>query len=507
MDRRGVRAFSERRAGVLLHLTSLPGPGGSGDLGKAAYDFVDWLVSARQSCWQMLPTVPPAGGASPYQSSSAFAIDPAFVDLDDLRARGLLDEPLPVSDTSHRGVVAYRRQHLEIAFDAFRRSEATRDFLAFVERERGWLDDFAVYSALKERHGDKPFYEWPEPERDRHDARLTEALADAELRARVRFHQFVQWIADEQWRRLRAHANERGVLLIGDVPIFVGHDSADVWAGRSIFQLDARAMPTVVAGVPPDYFSADGQLWGNVLYDVEAMRRTDWAWWISRLARALSLFDAVRLDHFIGFHRYWAVPYGEKTAKNGRYEPGPGRALFDALARRLGGTPAILAEDLGVVTDEVTALRRSLGFPGMQVLQFSFSPDRGARSTLPHACDVGTVVYTGTHDNDTTVGWWEALGVRAETDEGARAERANVLRYLDVTGEDIAWDLVRAAHRSHAKTAIVPMQDLLAQGTEARMNVPGKIEGNWLYRVPSGALTPALAEKLRALTELYARTP
>ena len=495
------RPFHARRAGVLLHPTSLPGPHGAGDLGREARAFVDWLADAGQSYWQMLPVVPPAGGNSPYQSTSAFAGDPALIDLE-----ALVDEPVPEFPADHVDfgpVSAFRQRVLRRSFDAFRKRDGLEPFFAFCAREAAWLDDYALYCALKEEHGDAGWTSFPPPLRDRDPAAL--AAARERLVAKIRFHQYCQYLFDGQWTALKAHAASKGVALVGDLPIFVGHDSADVWQHRSLFQLDADGQPSFVAGVPPDYFSEDGQRWGNVLYDWGAHERSGFAWWIARFRAVFARFDAVRVDHFIGFHRYWAIPRAAATARSGHYESSPGAALFQALASALGSVP-ILAEDLGVVTDEVTALRKKHGFPGMLVLEFSFNPAVDARHTLPHACDVDTVVYTGTHDNDTVEGWLHDLDRRAKKDPAAKEQRAFVRAYLD-RDRPRAWDLVRLAMASHARTAIVPVQDLLGLGAEARMNVPGKTDGNWAFRLLSGQLDAALATKLRALTQTFARTP
>ncbi len=499
-----TRPFEARRAGVLLHLTSLPGPHGSGDLGPEAHAFVDWLADAGQTYWQMLPVVPPAGGHSPYQSSSAFAGDPSLVSLAGLSGLASVPRPsMPESRVDFTASTAFRREVLARTFDEDRARDGLEPFLEFCRREAGWLDDYALYAALKDELDGVAWTSFPPALRDREPDAL--ASARARLLPKVRQHQYAQYLFDAQWRELRAHARERGVLLVGDLPIFVAHDSADVWQHRHLFQLDADGQPTVVAGVPPDYFSADGQRWGNALYDWAAHARDGFTWWTARFRAILSRFDAVRVDHFIGFHRYWAIPREAETARAGRYLPSPGVALFDALIERLGALP-VLAEDLGVVTEEVTRLRERYRFPGMLVLEFAFNPGLDARDTLPHACGVDTVVYTGTHDNDTVVGWLADLDRRAEIDESARLQRDFVRAYLD-RPSPTAWDLVRLAHSSHARTAIVPVQDLLGLGAADRMNTPGTTDGNWSFRVAPGALDAPLAARLRALAATFARTP
>ncbi|MCC6647048.1 MAG: 4-alpha-glucanotransferase [Polyangiaceae bacterium] len=499
-----MRPFEARRAGVLLHPTSLPGPHGSGDLGSEAHAFIDWLADAGQSYWQMLPVVPPAGGHSPYQSSSAFAGDPGLVALADLPGLPSTPAPrLPVDRVDFAATAAFRSEVRRRSFEQARGADGLEPFLAYCAREAAWLEDYALYAALKQEHGGAAWTAFPTPLRDREPRALS--AARERLMPSIRAHQYDQYLFDTQWAALRAHARERGVSLIGDLPIFVGHDSADVWQHRQLFQLDADGEPTVVAGVPPDYFSEDGQRWGNALYDWAAHERDGFAWWRARFRSILARFDAVRVDHFIGFHRTWAIPRAAATARAGRYEPSPGAALFDAVISALGPLP-VIAEDLGVVTPEVTALRQRYGFPGMQVLEFSFNPGVDARDTLPHACGVDTVVYTGTHDNDTVEGWLADLHRRAARDDAAREQLDYVRAYLD-RARPTAWDLVRLAHASHARSAIVPLQDLLGQGAEARMNTPGTTDGNWSYRALPGQIDAALGARLRSLTSTFARTP
>jgi 4-alpha-glucanotransferase len=485
----------ERTSGVLLHPTSLPGQ----DLGATAREMVDFLVAAGQSWWQMLPVGPTGYGNSPYSAQSAFAGNPALVDARRLRDDGLL----PGSDRR-----SDRDEQLTEAFAAFSASGGANDpdFRRFAEESPGWLDDFAVYRAIKRAQGEVQWTRWPAPLRDRHPA----ALADfcREHARDIEFTRFVQWRFSRDWQALRGYAHGRGIALIGDLPIFLAHDSADVWLNRQQFFLDDAGEPTLVAGVPPDYFSATGQRWGNPLYRWAEMRATGFAWWIARFRATFALFDAVRLDHFIGYTRYWAIPAREPTAMNGRWRPGPGPRFFRAVADALGELP-LIAEDLGVVTPAVESLRARFGFPGIKLLQFAFGTDPQAPSFLPHNYPREAVVYTGTHDNDTSAGWFHDLGSGTRSPEQSALERRKALRYLGAPdnddGREIHWRMIRAIMGSVANVAIVPAQDLLGLGAEARMNHPGTATGNWSFRLQPGALTPAIAGRLHDLTDLYGR--
>jgi 4-alpha-glucanotransferase len=500
MKRRSHAVLDTRRSGVLLHPTSLPGPNGSGDLGPDALRFVDWLAGAGQSLWQMLPLNPPGPGNSPYQGVSVFAGSPMLVDLQDLVQRGWLDPIDPqrfdVQRTEHARVAPHRMAVLRQAWQSFRHrasDDARQDLARLRAAQRHWLDDYALFMTLDARHG-MPWMRWPR-EYARRDAAALERLRE-EAADEVGFWCFVQWLFDSQWRRLRAHAHARGVFLVGDAPIFVAHHSADVWAHRAQFLLDDAGEPTVVAGVPPDYFSATGQLWGNPLYDWTAMRSDDYAWWKARLAHLMSSFDVIRLDHFRGFESYWEVPATEEHAVNGRWLPGPGRALFDALKAGLGPLP-IIAEDLGLITPAVHALRGACGFPGMRVLQFAFS-DSAANPYLPHNYEPQTVGYTGTHDNDTTVGWWRQLQAQ---------EREAVRRYLGPEADqEIHWAMIRALSQSVANIAVYPLQDLLGLDGAHRMNVPGWGQGCWEWRFEWRQLE-GTAARLAAMTRAHGRAP
>jgi 4-alpha-glucanotransferase len=492
---------SPRSAGVLLHPTSLPGPYGIGDLGPAAYAWIDRLFRARQAWWQLLPLGPTGYGDSPYQSFSSFAGNFYLISPDLLVQDGLLQpadlagNSFPADHVDYGPVIQFKLRMLRLAWERFQARTAPAlapAFEEFCQRQASWLDDFALFMALKDAHGGASWTRWPKELVLREPAGLQKArqtLANA-----IGLHKFRQFLVFRQWRALKEHANSQAIKLIGDVPIFVASDSADVWANPELFLLDAQRQPAVVAGVPPDYFSKTGQLWGNPLYNWEALRRTGYRWWIERLRATLEQVDLVRLDHFRGFQAYWEVPAGRPTAEVGRWVPGPGTALFDALQAGLGRLP-LIAEDLGVITPEVEALRDQLHLPGMRILQFAFGGATENRF-LPHNYERHTVVYTGTHDNDTTWGWYRTI---------SDAERDLVRRYLARDGSDIVWDLIRLAWASVADYALAPLQDVLNLGTEARMNRPGNPSGNWTWRFTDSQLTPAVLDRLGELTELYSR--
>lgn len=515
-------ALGERTSGVLLHPTSLPGPHGIGDLGDGARRFVDFLAAAGQRWWQMLPLGPTGYGDSPYSAESAFAGDPLLLDLAALAAQGLLAADvagvdLPGDRVDHAGARRMKAPSLARAAAAFAARLASHPddrarFEAFCE-ERHWLDDFALYTAIKRASGGAPWIRWDEDLALRKPEALARARRD--LASEIAAVCFEQYAFAAQFAALRAYAASRGVGLIGDVPIFVAHDSADVWQRRELFRLDDHGAPEVVAGVPPDYFSLTGQRWGNPVYRWDAVERDGYAFWIDRLRACLERFDVVRLDHFIGFTRAWEIPADRPTAEIGAFTPGPGERLFVALRAALGlpddAPLPLIAEDLGLVTPEVTALRERLRLPGMRVLQFAFGDDPAAPSFLPHAYERRTVVYTGTHDNDTARGWFEdhgrGGGESTRSPAQAARERAVALAYLGSDGREIHWDMIRAALASVADTAIVPLQDVLGLGSEARTNRPGTAEGNWVFRFREGDLTRPLAERLARLTRLYGRTP
>jgi 4-alpha-glucanotransferase len=500
-------ATRQRRAsGVLLHPTSLPGPHGSGDLGAAAYHFVDWLVAGAQQLWQMLPLGCVGLGHSPYMSPSAFAGNLLLIDLGALQRAGWLDEadlqPLPEfadgSRVDHERVIGFRLPRLARAAERFAQRaspEQRAEFQDFCRAQSAWLDDFALFMALDEAHPGLDWCDWPPALARRDPAAL--AAARAERAGRIAFWQFTQWCFFTQWAQLRRYAHQRGVQLVGDVPIFIAHHSADVWARPGLFLLDAAGRPTVVAGVPPDLFAATGQRWGNPLYRWEAHAQDGYAWWVARIRQTLALVDRLRIDHFRGFAAHWEIPADEPTAIHGRWVPGPGAALFRALRAALGEALPIIAEDLGVITPDVVALRHELGLPGMGVLQFAFGPG-GEERFLPHNLRPDMVVYTGTHDNDTTLGWWASA---------SEAQRHHLREYLASDGGLPHWDLIRAASASVAETVVFPLQDVLNLGGEHRMNLPGVKDGNWAWRFRWDQVGELPARQLRRLAELYGRLP
>lgn len=504
---------SARTSGILLHPTSLPGRFGIGDLGDEAYAFVDFLAASAQTLWQILPLAPTGYGDSPYQALSAFAGNPLLISPAQLVKDGLLTtkelEPLARAraDRVHFGrVINYKKNLLTRAFATFNRTAETprrAEFLEFVENHHAWLDDWALFRALKDAHHGAAWNTWEAPLARRQPTAI--ATAHHTLREPIEAEKFAQFLFFRQWLALKAYANQRNIRLIGDMPIFVAYDSADVWTNPQLFKLDDKARPRVVAGVPPDYFSATGQLWGNPLYDWQQRRSDLFNWWTARLRAAFQIVDLLRLDHFRGFSASWEVPFGDSTAERGQWVEMPGRELFTELERRLGELP-ILAEDLGVITPDVEKLRDDFGFPGMRVLQFAFRSD-SANPDLPHNYSRNSVVYTGTHDNDTTVGWFHSQAGTGSTRDAAQIarERDFCLRYLNTRGKAIHWDFIRAALSSVAAMAIIPLQDVLGLGSQARMNLPASPSGNWSWRCKAGVLTESLAARLQELTTFYNR--
>ena len=503
-----------RASGVLLHVTSLPSPGGCGDLGREAYDFVGGLARAGQGVWQVLPLGPTGYGDSPYQCFSAFAGNPLLVDLRDLAARGwltadeLAEAPrFPEAAVDFERVKPWRIGLLRRAFERFGLSaepEPRNDWDKFCIENEWWLSDFALYMAIKREQGEVEWTRWPAELA----ARQPEAIAQARQRLRdeIDFQTFVQWQFFQQWQALKAHANAAGVRIVGDVPIFVAHDSTDVWASRELFKLDERGLPAVVAGVPPDYFSSTGQHWGNPIYDWDRQAVRGYDWWVRRLRQAMTMFDLVRLDHFRGFVAHWEIPADAPTAASGRWMTGPGAALFAAATSQLGPLP-LIAEDLGVITPAVVSLREEFGYPGMRILQFAFGDDPEAPNYLPHHYVPDCVVYTGTHDNDTAVGWFHSRageGTTRSAEQIAR-ERDYALAYVNTDGREIHWDLIRLALASVARLAVFPLQDVLGLGTEARMNLPSTTSGNWRWRLAPGQFTAEHEQRLRKLAETYDR--
>ena len=496
-----------RHSGILLHPTSLPGPHGSGDLGPAAYHFVDWLVAAGQTRWQVLPLGGAGPGNSPYMSPSAFAGNELLIDLTQLRDAGWLADGEIVPEpgfaelrVDFSQVPRFRMSRLRLAAARFftdLRHDARQHFASFCAEASDWLDDYALFMAVQRKH-DGTWQQWPAALAQRQEKELQaarKALADE-----CNFWRFCQWCFRRQWASLKAYANQNGVLLIGDMPIFVAPHSADVWAHQDLFDLDSCGQARVVAGVPPDYFSATGQLWGNPLYRWATHRQQGYRWWIERMRGTLALCDIVRIDHFRGFESYWEIPADARTAVAGCWQPGPGSALFTALRDALsptGGKLPIIAEDLGIITPQVSALRGAVGLPGMRVLQFAFD-GHADNPYLPHNYEADTVAYTGTHDNDTSWGWWRSLPAD---------ERDQVRRYLGISGEFSEWDLIRAASSSVAALAIIPMQDILGLGSESRMNQPGLAQGSWEWRFSWHQVAPWHADRLAELTGLYGRLP
>jgi 4-alpha-glucanotransferase len=492
-----------RAAGVLLHPTSLPGPNGIGELGRDAHRFLDFLGDAGLEIWQVLPLGPTGDGDSPYQCFSAFAGNPLLIDtsrLVGMRAPASGDH-FPAHCVEFERVIPHKQEQLRQAIAAFTPDD---EYDAFVALNADWLPDYALFMALKGAHGGAAWPSWEAGAASRDPAAL--AQWRSRLAEPVRAIQVEQYLFYRQFRALREQASARSIRLMGDIPIYVAHDSADVWSHRDLFQLNPDGSPRTQAGVPPDYFSATGQLWGNPIYDWNVLERQGFAWWVRRMQRAFEQFDLVRIDHFRGFEAYWEVPGNATTAINGRWTPGPGAALFDRIAEALGPLP-IVAENLGMITPAVEQLRERCGFPGMSILQFAFGGDGQAHDFRPHCFPRERVVYTGTHDNDTTLGWWHSTGEGDSTREATEVlnEKAFAMRYLGSDGRDMNWTLIRAALASVADTVLIPMQDVLSLGSEARMNLPGRESGNWRWRFSWDQLTPDITARLRDYVELYDR--
>jgi len=470
--------LEERRSGILLHITSLPGPHGMGDFGPEARHFVDWLVAAEQKVWQLLPTTPIGPANSPYQGVSAFAGSPWMVALEPLVERGWLaapalpDEGFSARQVDYGRVLPWREAQLRAAatgFFAWADSADRESFASWCANQADWLEDYAFFMAIRSARNGQPWWEWPAPLARRDPAALQ--AAHGEYAQEIAFWKFVQWCFDSQVSALKAYANQRGVAIMGDLPIFVAHDSADCWARPDLYYLDEKFQTTVVAGVPPDAMGPLGQRWGNPLYRWERIADEGFAWWIARVRRALEQADVIRIDHFRGFAGYYEIPASSPDATNGRWVPAPGKALFAAIERALGKLP-IVAEDLGLITPDVIELRDSCGFPGMRILQFAFGGD-GTHEYLPHNYVPNTVAYSGTHDNDTARGWWDHAHPR---------ERAFAGSYLVAGADNIHWAMIRAACNSVAITAVFPLQDVLGLDGSHRMNIPGTGDGNWTWR-------------------------
>jgi 4-alpha-glucanotransferase len=491
-----------RSSGILLHPTSLPSPFGIGDLGPEAYKFVDFLAEAGQTLWQVLPLGPTGYGDSPYASYSAFAGNTLLISPERLVDEGLLDhddlEETPVRTVDYGYAHELKTRLLGRAYERFKTTDQTNlrsELETFAQRQSRWLDAYALFRALKDEQGGKAWTEWD-----------TVAGARERLESQIEAYKFSQFLFFRQWSSLRNYCRERGIKIIGDFPIFVAHDSADVWTNPDHFKLEANGKPLVVAGVPPDYFSSTGQFWGNPLYNWERMQADGFKWWIERVRATFAMVDIARVDHFRGFAACWEIPGGDTTAEHGRWVKTPGRELFNTIHNALGELP-IIAEDLGVITADVHALRDDLGFPGMRVLQFGFGADPKESVDLPHNYVRNVVAYTGTHDNDTAAGWFNSVAGEGSvrTAEEIENQRQFCLQYLNTTGAEIHWAFIRAVWASVADKAIAPLQDVLGLGSEARMNLPNSNEGNWCWRYKPGALTKKLAARLRELTSVYGR--
>jgi 4-alpha-glucanotransferase len=495
--------LNRRQAGVLLHITSLPGPHGMGDFGPQAFCFVDWLQSAGQGLWQWLPSSPIGPGDSPYQGVSAFAGSPWMVALEPLVAKGWLAQPvLPeggfdAAKVDYGRVLPWREAQLRAAAEGFfaRATPAEREaYETWCTGQQHWLPDYALFMAIRSPRGGQPWWDWPRDLAAREPAAL--AAARQQHAREIAFWQFVQWCFDVQVGALKTYANERGVAIMGDLPIFVAHDSSDCWARPDLYELDEHFQPSVVAGVPPDAMSAEGQRWGNPLYRWDRMAAENYSWWTERVRRALSSADVFRIDHFRGFAAYYEIPASSPDARQGRWVQGPGKPLFDAIAQSLGALP-IVAEDLGFITPDVHELRDSLGYPGMKILQFGFGGD-GQHEFLPQMWPRAAVAYTGTHDNDTVLGWWRQAGAR---------ERALAGSYLACSEQDVHWAMIRACANSVANLAVFPLQDVLGLGSEHRMNIPGVLGGNWAWRFTWDMVGSEPARVLGLISAAAGRAP
>lgn len=492
--------MKRRSSGILMHISSLPGPYGIGDFGKGAYDFVDFLECASQKEWQILPLGITGFGDSPYQNFSVFAGNPYFIDLEEFFQKGYLNKEdialHPLGDNPERvdyGLLYKNKTALlRIAYKRAKK-EINRELEAFYEKEKTWLRDFALFMAIKKAHNDVSWLKWPQEYRNINSRAVLDF--ERENQDEIYFHIFVQYFFFKQWKALKNYANKKNIRIIGDIPIYVAEDSADLWRHHGLFKVDENLYPLTVAGCPPDAYSETGQLWGNPVYDWEAMERDGYTWWIDRIRASFEMYDMVRIDHFRGFEAYWEVKYGSSDAVNGKWTKGPGYKFFERIKEELGELP-IIAEDLGFLTNEVYELIGKTGFPGMKVLQFAF--ESGAESEhLPHNYTRNCVVYTGTHDNNTIIGWVRKAGKR---------ELLFARDYLKLSFEEgFNWGFIRGAFSSTADTCIIPMQDYLGLGDEARMNTPSTLGNNWVWRMKEDALTDELAEKIAKLIRIYGR--
>ncbi|MBW6492145.1 MAG: 4-alpha-glucanotransferase [Lentimicrobium sp.] len=492
----------QRQSGILLHPTSLPNEFGIGTFGPESFAFVDFLEKAGQNLWQVLPLGPTGPGDSPYQSYSAHALNPMMIDLNHFVVKGLIGKKdLLEAQMPNTGKVDYafvngsRENIFSKAFKSFcaLAPESDKKALSEFEDNHGyWLNDYAIFMAIKEQMGGLPWYEWPDDIRLRRPDVLKKYSDD--MAPRAGYHKFLQFVANCQWMALKKYSNQKSIKIIGDIPLYVSFDSSDAWANPEVFMLDENLDPEFVAGVPPDFFSEDGQLWGNVLFKWDYLKETGFDWWIKRLSHNLELADIIRIDHFRGLVAFWAVPFGAKTAKDGNWIEAPANELFEAINNKLGELP-IIAEDLGVITSDVDAVREKFNLPGMKILQFAFD-DSKANPYLPHFYDQNSVVYTGTHDNDTIVGWYEML---------ADEIKLKLHKYSASSGTDIHWTMIRMAWASVSKLAVIPLQDVLGLGTRARMNVPGTLVNNWQWRFLEGQLLDEYGMKLLELSQMYNR--
>ena len=503
-----------RLSGILVHPTSLPGKFGIGDLGPEAYRFVDFLQESGQHLWQTLPLGPTGGHNSPYQCFSSFAGQPLLISPELLKDEGLLTDA-DLSNVPHfsdeevdfAAVGEYKKELFKKAFARFKElpeDNPLKSELALFCKSAHWLDDYAMFMAIcwipflfgvvaiKKSKGGAHWLEWEK--KYRKPTKSQKAVIEREFEDEILYEKFLQWTFCRQWSQLKAYANERDILLIGDIPIFVSGDSADVWAEPRLFQVDSDGFPTVVAGVPPDYFSATGQLWGNPLYDWKYHKKTNYEWWMERFKTQFLLSDIVRIDHFRGLESYWEIPADSETALNGKWVDGPKDEFFEVLIKTFGEEPPIIAEDLGIITDDVRALRDKFGLPGMKILQFAFEDEDS--NYLPYNQPYNCVCYTGTHDNDTTTGWYATASEKA---------RDKVRRYMNTDASQVSWDFIRTCFGSPARFAIIPVQDLFCQGSDCRMNTPGKADGNWAYRMKKELLTSDVAKRLYDVTKLYGR--
>ncbi|MDH5385663.1 MAG: 4-alpha-glucanotransferase [Candidatus Aminicenantes bacterium] len=498
--------MNKRGSGVLLHISSLPSPYGVGDLGPGAYEFVDFLTASKQRYWQILPLTPtdPAFDHSPYHSYSAFAFNLLLISPDLLAEERLLDQrdlqdlpKFPRERVDYKSVRQLKRKIFHLAYECFKKKTDEEDFEKFCKENASWLDDYSLFVALKSRFRAKSWNEWPSEVRDREPEAIK--TVRKELHEEIRKEKFLQHVFDKQWNRLKSYCNQNGILIFGDLPIYVVYDSVDLWTHPELFKLDSNRRPYVVAGVPPDYFSQTGQLWGNPLYRWDVLKQTRYDWWVKRMEHNLKLFDWVRMDHFRGFVGYWEVPAKESTAINGKWVRAPAMDFFNELKQRFRSLP-IVAEDLGIITPDVKEVMEHFDFPGMKILLFAFGEDNPDHPYLPHTYKKNCLVYTGTHDNNTVRGWFKR--------EAKPEDKKMLFRYIGriVSEKEIHWEFIKLGAKSVANTFIVPMQDILGLGEEARMNKPATKRGNWCWRLLPEQVTVSLTEKLAEITETYGRT-